>query len=51
MASDWNDELDKYENGRSFGDDLKDSVRATFSILGHMKGSRKKYRSVSKENG
>ncbi|PQK87686.1 MULTISPECIES: hypothetical protein [Pantoea] len=31
MASDWNDELDKYENGRSFGEDLRDSVRAAFS--------------------
>ncbi|MGP2504492.1 hypothetical protein [Pantoea ananatis] len=31
MASDWNDELDKYENGRSFGEDLRDSVRSVFS--------------------
>ncbi|MDJ0033565.1 MULTISPECIES: hypothetical protein [Erwiniaceae] len=31
MASDWNEELDKYENGRSFGEDLKDSLRATLN--------------------
>jgi len=31
MASDWDKELDKYENGRSFGEDLRDSVRAAFS--------------------
>lgn len=51
MSSDWNEELDKYENGRRFGEDLKDSVRATFSVLRHMKGSRKEHHSVSKENG
>lgn len=32
MASDWNEELEKYESGRSFGDDLKDSVRAARSV-------------------
>ncbi|AIR87675.1 hypothetical protein LH22_20215 [Pantoea rwandensis] len=32
MASDWNEELDKYESGRSFGDDLKDSIRAARSV-------------------
>lgn len=31
MASDWNEELDKYENGRSFGEDLKDSLHATLN--------------------
>lgn len=32
MASDWNVELDKFEIGRSFGDDLKDSIRAARSV-------------------
>ncbi|MDT8849024.1 hypothetical protein RN053_00850 [Pantoea dispersa] len=27
MASDWNEELEKYESGRSFGDDVRDSVK------------------------
>lgn len=31
MASDWNEELDKYENGRRFGDDLRDSIRTVCS--------------------
>ncbi|MFY7114711.1 hypothetical protein [Enterobacter cloacae complex sp. SHL020] len=31
MASDWNEELDKYESGRSFGDDLRDSIKTAFS--------------------
>lgn len=31
MASDWKKELHKYENGRSFGKDLKDSFRVACS--------------------
>ncbi|WP_367672404.1 hypothetical protein [Serratia symbiotica] len=31
MVSDWKKELHKYENGRSFGKDLKDSFRVACS--------------------
>ena len=31
MASDWNEELDNYESGRTFGDDLRDSVKTACS--------------------
>ncbi|MCP1065984.1 hypothetical protein M5G07_13320 [Serratia symbiotica] len=31
MASDWKKELHKYENGHSFGKDLKDSFRIACS--------------------
>ncbi|TPV49634.1 hypothetical protein FJW01_00760 [Pantoea deleyi] len=32
MASDWNEELDKYENSRSFGEDLRDSLMTAGSV-------------------
>ncbi|PQK77166.1 hypothetical protein CG428_08845 [Pantoea ananatis] len=34
MASDWNEELDRYELGRNLKDDLKDSLKSSLSALG-----------------
>ncbi|CAH6333895.1 hypothetical protein [Pantoea agglomerans] len=36
MASDWNEELDRYEQGRNLNDDLKDSFQTSLSALGFL---------------
>lgn len=36
MPSDWNEELDRYEQGRNLNDDLKDSFKTSLSSLGFL---------------
>jgi len=36
MSSDWNEELERYEEKRSLNDDLKDSLKLSLSALGFL---------------
>ncbi|MGX9239398.1 MULTISPECIES: hypothetical protein [Pantoea] len=41
MASDWNDELDRYENGRSVCGDLGDSLKSAAKVLSFLVAKEK----------
>ncbi|RAT17291.1 MULTISPECIES: hypothetical protein [Lonsdalea] len=47
MASDWNEELEKYESGRNLKDDITDSFKTIFStarvIVSHIPTSSTKH--------
>lgn len=41
MSSDWNKELDKYENGRSICGDLSDSMKSAAKVISFLVTKKK----------
>ncbi|WP_205959068.1 hypothetical protein [Pantoea stewartii] len=41
MASDWNEELKKYERNRGFAGDLSDSMKSAAQVISFLVGKKK----------